>query len=238
MNVLKVCPFCGDKIPEEAIYCLNCSSVLNDRQALPTVKVKSKKKKAIAVIPRKKIVGIVAIVLSIAIIFSSCLFAIKSTKDNNPNKEKPETTLTPMTEENGESVTNENGEQIFEIIEVTETTTEKQGILDKLFGKDETEQETKDDESTSEKSETTTKRQSFLDKLLGVDEEINKESSTSTNKNETTTKKHSAVEKPIVEDEKTTNGSSSFIEPEATTNLEATTNKSESSPTSTTTSKF
>ncbi len=160
MDVLKVCPFCGAKIPEEAIYCLNCSSVLNERQSFPAVKVKDKKKKAIAVIPRKKFMGIVAIVLSVVIIFSSCLFAIKSTRDDEPSKEKPDTTLAPVTEENGESVTDENGEQVFEVIEITDTTTEKQGFLDKLFGKDETE---KSDSS----SETTTKKPNILDKLFG-----------------------------------------------------------------------
>lgn len=160
VSVLKGCPFCGAEIPEEAIYCLNCSSVLNERQSFPPVKVKIKKKKTIAVIPRKKIMGIIAIVLSVVIIFSSCLFAVKSTKDNEPSKEKPETTLAPVTKENGELVTNENGEQVFEVIEVTDTTTEKQGLLDKLFGKDESEESDKT-------SETTTKKQSILDKLFG-----------------------------------------------------------------------
>ena len=72
VDFLKACPFCGDKVPEEAIYCLNCSSVLNERQILPVVqiKVKNKRKKAIAVIPRKKFMGIIAIVLSVVIIFT------------------------------------------------------------------------------------------------------------------------------------------------------------------------
>ena len=160
VDVLKVCPFCGTKVPEEAIYCLNCSSVLNERQSFPVVKVKNKKKKAIAVIPRKKFMGIIAIVLSVVILFSSCLFAIKLTRDGGPSKENPETTLAPVTEENGENVTDQNGEQVFEVIEVTDTTTEKQGILDKLFGKDET-------EKTDASSETTTKKQSIIDKLFG-----------------------------------------------------------------------
>ena len=42
---MKACPFCGAKVPKEAIYCLNCSSVLNERQSFPVVKVKDKKKK-------------------------------------------------------------------------------------------------------------------------------------------------------------------------------------------------
>ncbi len=157
---MKACPFCGAKIPEESIYCLSCSSVLNERQSFPVIKVKDKKKKTIAVIPRKKFMGIIAIVLSVVIMLSSCIFAIKSTRNNGANIEKPETTLAPVTEENGESVTNENGEQVFEVIEVTDTTTEKQGLLDKLFSKDET-------ETIDASSETTTKKPSILDKLFG-----------------------------------------------------------------------
>lgn len=184
MYVLKSCPFCGAKVPEEAIYCLNCSSVLNERQVFP--KVKDKKKKAIAVIPRKKLMGIIAIVLSVVIIFSSCIFAIKSTRNDEPSKEKPETTLAPVTEYNGENVTNENGEQVFEVIELTDTTTEKQGLLDKLFGEDETE---KSDVS----SETTTKKQSIIDKLFGDETTTlpttEPEATTSTTTTETTTNK-------------------------------------------------
>lgn len=184
VNVLKSCPFCGAKVPEEAIYCLNCSSVLNERQVFP--KVKDKKKKTIAVIPRKKFMGIVAIVLSVVIIFSSCFFAIKSARYSEPSKENPETTLAPVTEENGENVTNENGEQVFEVIELTDTTTEKQGLLDKLFGEDETE---KSDVS----SETTTKKQSIIDKLFGDETTTlpttEPEATTSTTTTETTTNK-------------------------------------------------
>lgn len=237
VNVLKVCPFCGTKIPEEAIYCLNCSSVLNERQSFPAIKVKDKKKKAIAVIPRKKFMGIVAIVLSVVIIFSSCIFAIKSTRNDEPSKEKPGTTLAPVTKDNGESVTDHNGEQVFEVVEVTDTTTEKQGLLDKLFGKDEAESETKGKETSHTKHETTTKKQSLLDKLFGDDEESEKDSSTSANKAETTTKKQNSVDNPTVENEKTTNSSSSVIEPEATTNFETTTNIAENPTNSTTTTE-
>lgn len=186
MDVLKVCPFCGAEIPEEAIYCLNCSSILNERQSFPSVKVKNKKKKSIAVIPRKKIMGIIAIVLSVVIILSSCFFAIKSTRDNEPSKEKMKTTLAPVMKENGESVTDENGEQVFEVIEVTVAITKKQGLLDKLFGKDET-------ESADNVSETTTKKPNILDKIFGNESTTTSttepKATTSTTTTETTTKK-------------------------------------------------
>ena len=200
-----MCPFCGAKIPEESIYCLSCSSVLNERQSFPVIKVKDKKKKTIAVIPRKKFMGIIAIVLSVVIMLSSCIFAIKSTRNNGANIEKPETTLAPVTEENGESVTNENGEQVFEVIEVTDTTTEKQGLLDKLFGKDETE---KSDTS----SETITKKPSILDKLFGdetttlptTEPEATTSTTTTvttTNKTETTTNTTTPTETTVANEE-------------------------------------
>ncbi len=147
VDYLKVCPFCKAELPEEAIYCLNCATVLNERQSFPAVKVK--KDKSLIAVPRKKILGIVAIILSVAIVFSSCIFAIKSTRNNEPNKDKPETTLAPVTEENGESVTDENGEQVFEVIEITDTTTEKQGLLDKLFGVETTTSPTTEPEATT-----------------------------------------------------------------------------------------
>ena len=88
VKILKACPFCGNNVPDEAIYCLNCSSVLNERQTFPAVRVKKKKKKAIAIIPRKKLMGIIAIVLSVAIVLWQKLIAI-----NGVNKIAPFSTL-------------------------------------------------------------------------------------------------------------------------------------------------
>ncbi len=176
---MKICPFCNAEIPEESVYCLNCASVLNERQIFPVVKDK-KKKKAIVLLSHKKIMSAVAIVLSLAIVVSSCIFALHSSRDDKPKTEEKKTTLVPVTKDNGESVTDDNGEQVFEVTEITEPTTEKQGLLDKLFGKDE--DETKDKNT----SETTTKKQSFLDKIFGNDEKEEPSSSTTTEPEATT----------------------------------------------------
>lgn len=167
---MKSCPFCNAELPEEAIFCLNCASILNKRKVFPTPK--EKKKKGFMLFPHKKIRSIVAVVLSILIVTSSCLFAINNTEDTPPKTEEKKTTLIPVTEENGESVTDDNGEQVFDVAEITETTTEKQGLLDKLFGKDE------DESKDNEASETTTKKDSWIDKIFGDDEETTTISST------------------------------------------------------------
>ncbi len=223
---MKVCPFCNAEIPEEAVYCLKCTSMVNDRQVFPIIKEKNKKK-IVFTFPRKKIISIVAIILSIAVVMSSCFFAIRFSRDNTP------VTNNTLNSSTIDYITNNNSTQIIsDTTTNTESTTKKQTLLDKLFGKDET--EIKDSEISETKSETTTKKQSFFDKLFGNDED-EKENSSSTSKKESTTKEKHSINKPIVDDENTTNNSSSVIEPETTTKPESTPNKAESSATSTTT---
>lgn len=141
---MKKCPFCGTALPEEAVYCLNCSSVLNERETVTT-----DKKKPI-IIPGKKIANIVAIACAVVIIFSSCFLAIKSIRTHNPDVQDgtlpPQTSLVAVTEENGEIATNDDGAQIFEVTEITETTTKK-GFFDILFNKEETEKNNNTDKA-------------------------------------------------------------------------------------------
>lgn len=217
---MKICPFCGAQLPEEAIYCLNCASVLNERQIFPPVKEKKEKKKKAAILfPRKKLVRIVAVILPILIVTASCLFAIKSTKNNIPKSEEKKTSLVPVTDENGENVTDDSGEQIYEITEITETTTEKKGILDKLFNKNEDKSKDKDT------SETTTKKPSLLDKILGNDKETEASSPTIEPESTANTISHTEPEVTI----NTTSSTESN-----TNNNEASTNSTESSTESTT----
>ncbi|MBQ4572196.1 MAG: leucine-rich repeat protein [Clostridia bacterium] len=148
---MKKCPFCGTELPEEASFCLNCSSVLNEKPA-----VTKQKKKPIIVIPTKKIAQIASIVCAAAIVLASCFFAIKSVRKIPASQDTPSTSLVPVTEENGEIATNEDGAQIFEIIEVTEPDTKKnffEAIIDKVTGNDDTqatEPVTEQDDQNSE----------------------------------------------------------------------------------------
>ncbi len=130
---MKSCPFCGAQLPEEAIFCLNCVSVLNERKD-NSPNNKSKTKKLNFIVSKTKIASVLAVVLAIVIVFSSCLFAIKSVKARGPAiKDTPETTIVPVTKENGEIVTNDAGEQIYEITEVETETTTKKSLFDLIF---------------------------------------------------------------------------------------------------------
>lgn len=201
---MKVCPFCNAEIPEESIYCLNCASVLNERHVFPAVK--EKKEKTVILLTRKKIMSAVAVVLSLVIVISSCLFALHSSRNDTPKTEEKKTTLVPVTEKNGESVTDANGEQVFEVTEITESTTEKQGLLDKLFGKDEG--ETKNNNA----SETTTKKQSILDKIFGNDEAVENTTSSTSTEPEATTNAEPSTEATTDKTESSTSTATSSTE--------------------------
>jgi len=60
VDFLKKCPFCGTELPEEASFCLTCSSVLNEKSV-----VTKQKKKTNIVIPTKKIAQVSSIVCAI-----------------------------------------------------------------------------------------------------------------------------------------------------------------------------
>lgn len=149
----------------------------------------------------------VAVVLSVLIVVSSCLFALGSTDKDKPKTEEKKTSLVPVTKENGESVTDDNGEQVYEVTEITETTTEKKGLLDKIFGKDE------DKTEKEGSSETTTKKQNFIDKIFGNDEKGEEESSSSTTTTElgTTTSADTSTEATTKKDETSTTSTTERI---------------------------
>ena len=118
---MKKCPYCGFELPNEAVYCLNCSSVLNDRQEIVSEEKTKKDKKMIftlpelPTIPKKKLAGVVVVIFTGVIVFASSLFAIKSIRTQSPEvtdgtTTPPETTIVPVTEEIGEIATNEVGE--------------------------------------------------------------------------------------------------------------------------------
>ncbi len=190
---MKKCPFCGSELPDEAIYCLNCSSVLNERESSA-----SSDRKFIISVPNKKTARIVSTVCAVLIILFSCILAIKSIRKVPASQEPVKTTIAPVTEENGEIATNDNGEQIYEIIEVPETTSKKgflESIVDKVTGgndsdgdeteepvteenkidSDVTDKVTSDNEPSSSEvkttiinnlpPETTTKKQSFWENI-------------------------------------------------------------------------
>lgn len=193
---MKKCPYCGFELPNEAVYCLNCSSVLNDRQEIVSEEKTQKDKKPIftlpelPTIPKKKLAGVVAVIFACVIVFASSLFAIKSIRTQSPEvtdgtTAPPKTTIVPVTEENGEIATNEVGEQIYELIEVTETTTKK-NIFEIIFPKEETTEESAENSETKEpdKTEKDEKPTSEIEETECTTTPVEDETS---NKNETPT---------------------------------------------------
>ena len=182
---MKKCPFCGTELPEEASFCLNCSSVLNEKPVIT-----KEKKKPIIVIPTKKIAQVSSIICAIAIVLASCLFAIKVNRKIPVAEQPVNTTIVPVTEENGEIATNNNGEQIFEITEITETTTKKgffESLIDKVTGEDNTETTEPVTEEDKQNSETSTEAPSVNDETSSTEVKT----TIINNTTETTTKKSS-----------------------------------------------
>ncbi len=203
--LMKQCPYCGFELPEEAVYCLNCSSVLNDRQEIIFNEEISKEKKQIItipklpIIPKKKIAGIIAVTFACAIVLASVFFAIKSVRTQSPqandnSTNPPETTIVPVTEENGEIATNDVGEQIYELIEVTETTTKK-SFLDIIFSKEETTEDT--ETKTPDKSEQVEDSTSEIEETecttAPVEDETSSNEETSSDTTSSTTKVHTTI---------------------------------------------
>ena len=169
----KSCPNCNKQLPEEATFCLYCYTNLSDTES-----------GAVAVPKKtfnKKILSRILIVAAFLVIIGVSVIALKHSVPQPALNPADTTVITekqtvPVTDASGEAVTDENGEQVFDTITVTKTqpiiTTEKQGLLDKIFNNEtENKASTQANENSSDSNpEKTTEKQSWLDKLFGNDE--------------------------------------------------------------------
>ena len=169
----KSCPNCNKQLPEEATFCLYCYTNLSDTES-----------GAVAVPKKtfnKKILSRILIVAAFLVIIGVSVIALKHSVSQPALTPADTTVITekqtvPVTDASGEAVTDENGEQVFDTITVTKTqaitTTEKQGLLDKIFNNEtENKASTQANENSSDSNpEKTTEKQSWLDKLFGNDE--------------------------------------------------------------------
>lgn len=169
----KNCPNCNKQLPEEATFCLYCYTNLSDTES-----------GAVAVPKKtfnKKILSRILIVVAFLVIIGVSVIALKHSVSQPALTPADTTVITekqtvPVTDASGEAVTDENGEQVFDTITVTKTqaitTTEKQGLLDKIFNNEtENKASTQANENSSDSNpEKTTEKQSWLDKLFGNDE--------------------------------------------------------------------
>ncbi len=140
------CPKCGKKLPEEASFCLFCFTDIEDYKKTGKSPVACEKPSRRAGFfwgkINKKALCYASIVFVFLVAMCGCVLVMKSMNlSDKPEAENQltvveETSSVAVTDNSGEAVTNEEGEQVFEIIEVTKlypvSTTEKQGIFDKL----------------------------------------------------------------------------------------------------------
>ncbi len=163
----KKCIHCGAPLPREADFCLHCFSTQtksappaagNDPAPKKAHTHDIEKEKAVVKVPlfrRAKRTHILACTAMLAITCGICFLAVQSA-NRNATPAVLQTTQVPVTQENGEFVTDAAGEIITETVEIT---TEAQGLLEKLFHPSES-----TEEGTSQSG-------GFWDRLFGNPEE-------------------------------------------------------------------
>lgn len=190
----KKCSKCGAEIPKEAAFCLKCFS------SVETVEAENSKKKPTVffviwshilklVKSRRFWLGLAGTAVFF-LVMGVCILLMKFA-NNNPSPVIPETSIVHITEtvavtqNNGEFVTDESGEQVFDVIDVTQTitlapapTTEKQGFLEGIFN--DKKPSTENPTNTTNQVEDTTKK-SFWENIFGTEGTTQKETQTTTN---------------------------------------------------------
>ena len=180
----KNCPNCNAEIPEEASFCLNCFSYVNEVIPLAPVKVVNAKRKF------KNVNNIVIGFTTIAIVLVSLFTVgrIKKSKEIISNTEIV-TQYVPMTQENGEYVFDENGDVVntieeYEVVVENET---HNSFFDKLFNRD-----TEDSDDNSVQMEIDNSANNTVIDSVFVGENDTDDNSSHTKHGITTTKKTSS----------------------------------------------
>ena len=130
---MKECQFCGAELPEEASFCLKCSSVINARE------VSEPNSKKVFLANKKAITASLLIILTLCLCFLSSTGIKKLPTASNESTE-PQTTLIPVTLPSGEEVTDDSGNTVYESVTVEPTTKEPSifsEIISSITGKDE-----------------------------------------------------------------------------------------------------
>ena len=246
----KNCPNCGNPIPEEATFCLKCFYSINNS---PEPKEEKEKKKAV-LFPwfkqhGKKLGKGFAAIFAFLFIMGVCILAMKSMNSESSLMPETDTTIiketysVAVTDKDGEAVTDEAGEQVFDVVEVTKiqsipvSTTQNQGLLDKIFNvdtkKDENESLSDNNKNTTDgKIPETTEKKDFFDQLIdsvfGDDE---KDEPTTNEK--TTTQEHGTTQNTSTPSSTTTQTPSTTAKPTQTSTTQAPTTTSGANPTTT-----
>lgn len=177
---MKRCKFCNAQLPDEAVFCLNCSSVLNIREEFHT---KSGK------IFSPKIFHIFTVLF--LLIFSLTLFSSYRVRTHILNTlilDERETVMIPVTTDNGETVTDAQGNAVYEAsaIESVKKKPTLSDIIDRIVGNDSGGGKNKDKEQNesgkpkSNKSEISQSSQSGLPSSNETSEKDSSEKNTHT----------------------------------------------------------
>ena len=183
----KKCSKCGAEIPKEAAFCLKCFSSVEG-----VAPQKENTKPTIFFILWSNILKLVksrrfwlgfASVAVFSLIMGICILAMKHL-NSTPPPISPETSILHVTEtvavtqSDGEFVTDEMGEQVFDVIDVTQTitlapapTTQKQGFLGSIFNDKKPSDESLKD--STDKEEDTTKK-GFWENIFGTEDTTQK----------------------------------------------------------------
>lgn len=194
MHELKKCQFCGAELPNNASFCLKCSSVINAREIFEP----SSKKEFLAY---KKVISVSLLIL---LTFSLCFLSsagIKTITTVSNKSAEPQTTLIPVTLPNGEEVTDDSGNAVYESVTV-EPTTKKPSIFSEIINSI-----TGKDEDTSNSLGTTDVSNLDVSQMLSSTEQdhgISSEPSSTDNSNDNNSSTSPSQEQTSTETEPTT----------------------------------
>ncbi|MBE6801997.1 MAG: zinc ribbon domain-containing protein [Ruminococcaceae bacterium] len=181
----KKCSKCGAEIPKEAVFCLKCFSAVE-----VSAPVDNKKKTPVFFKIRSYILKLLksrrfrlgfAGVAGLLLVMGICILIMKNVNTTPPPVVEQTSVIhltetVAVTQNNGEFVTAENGEQVFDIVDVTQTiilppasTTQKQGFLENLFNNKTTSPQSNND-TPSKKEEEETEKKNFWETIFGNDE--------------------------------------------------------------------
>lgn len=155
----KICPNCGNPLPEEASFCLNCSSRTDTDKGLEDVICDKKAKDKTTFFKSKRMISVYASAFTVAlVIFIITCVPLPSLSKSGSGKSTP--VYVPVTDSNGEAVTDENGETVYETQPLEENTNPKT-IFQALFEKNDK------DKNNGTENEASTSKKSILDSIFG-----------------------------------------------------------------------
>lgn len=171
----KECPFCKSAVPDEANFCLHCCRIINAQSFdiipdLPNKSVNGLHRIKSGFILKKRLfqdffhnhnykrVFPVLCMVTVTCIICLLVAAYPINHRNITTGTENETITVPVTTPDGEPVTDANGENVYEVIEVT---TEAKGFLASLFSPDDSNKNESDKDNNG----------SFFDRLFNQNQE-------------------------------------------------------------------